>query len=101
MEQKLNKNKNADGTQGKHLKLTSNITVHGYTKRNGEVVPDVTFEKGCYIDVEGCPTEEDIIAAKNEGHDGYVKVLENRQKYWGGDYPESLLKEFYIKPKKD
>ena len=93
MEQKLSQ-KNT-----KYLKLTNDITVHGYTKKDGTKTPDVLVKKGTFVELVKCPTDEDIIAAENgPGGANFAKVLENRRQYWGGQYPESLLAEFHVKP---
>jgi len=92
MEQKLS----AKGD--KYLKLTRNVTVHGYTRADGSKTPDVTFVAGdTFVNSIGCPSEEDVAEAKSDAQSEYLK---NKQEKWGGMYPESLVREFELVAKK-
>ncbi len=92
MEQKRFK----DGSDGKYLQLTNAITVHGYTRKDGTVVPDQFFEKWSFIEIVQKPTQENIIVAGNTSEKAGA-FLEKRAANWG----EFTLKEFHVQPKKD
>lgn len=95
MEQKLSKSGDK-----RYFRLSSDLTVHGYTRKDGTKTPDQFFPKGSFVNLIEKPTELEIIEAGNKS-EAAGAFLEKRAANWGGGYPESLLKEYEVQPPKD
>lgn len=93
---KFMEQKKAKGSDKKYFQLTNAVTVHGYTKKDGTVIPDQTFEKYSFVELVTKPSEEDIIVASNTS-DKAGNYLEKRAANWG----LLTLKEFHVQPKKE
>lgn len=93
---KFMEQKKAKGSDKRYLQLTSDITVHGYTRKDGTKTPDQFFPKYCFVELVEKPTDEDVIVAGNKS-EAAGAFLEKRAANWG----ELTLKEYHVQPKKE
>ncbi len=93
---KFMEQKKAKASDKRYLQLTSDMTVHGYMRKDGTKTPDSFFPKYSFVELVAQPTEEEIIAAGNTSEKAGA-FLEKRAANWG----EFTIKEYHVQPKKD
>ena len=87
--------KKAKASDKRYLQLTNDVTVHGYTRKDGTKTPDQFFPKYSFVELVEKPTEEAIIEASNKS-DAAGAFMEKRAANWG----EFTIKEYQVQPPK-
>lgn len=93
---KFMEQKKAKASDRRYLQLTADITVHGYTKKDGTKTPDQFFPKYSFVELVSQPTDAEIIEAGNKSEKAGA-FLEKRAATWG----EFTIKEYHVQPKKE
>ena len=93
---KFMEQKKAKGSDKRYLQLTNDVTVHGYTRKDGTKTPDQFFPKYSFVELVEKPTDEQVIEASNKSEKAGA-YLEKRAQNWG----EFTIKEYQVQPKKE
>ncbi len=93
---KFMEQKKAKESDKRYLQLTNGITVHGYTRKDGTVVPDQFFPQYCFVELVEKPTKAQIIESSNKSKAAGA-FMEKRAANWG----QFTIKEYHVQPKKE